>query len=179
MPFTPQSAAIRGCSRSRVTRRRVSTKARPICATSDLLTVNFDKVSQVDLTAKKQNIEFGRSKDAWQIVKPRPLRADNFSVEDLVRKLKDAKMDLTASADSDEKKIAAAFASATPVATAKVTDATGHANSGSSQGENRLLREIERGCRRVQSRDAISARASINRSTIFATRSCSISDSTT
>jgi len=90
-----------------------------------LLTANFDKVSQVDLTAKKQNIEFGRSKDAWQIVKPRPLRADNFSVEDLVRKLKDAKMDLSASADSDEKKIAALFASGTPVATAKVTDATG------------------------------------------------------
>ena len=90
-----------------------------------LLTVNFDKVSQVDLAAKKQTIEFGRSKDAWQIVKPRPLRADNFSVEDLVRKLKDAKMDLLASADADEKKISSAFASDTPVATAKVTDATG------------------------------------------------------
>jgi Domain of unknown function (DUF4340) len=90
-----------------------------------LLTVNFDKVSQVDLAAKKQTIEFGRSKDAWQIVKPRPLRADNFSVEDLVRKLKDAKMDLSASADADEKKIASAFASDTPVATARVTDATG------------------------------------------------------
>jgi Domain of unknown function (DUF4340) len=90
-----------------------------------LLTANFDKVSEVDLNAKKQSIEFGRSKDAWQIVKPRPLRADNFSVEDLVRKLKDAKMDLSAAADTDEKKVAAAFASATPVATAKVTDATG------------------------------------------------------
>ncbi len=90
-----------------------------------LLTVNFDKVSAVDLNAKKQNVEFGRSKDAWQILKPRPLRADNFSVEDLVRRLKDAKMDLSASADADEKKIAAAFASGTPVATVKVTDATG------------------------------------------------------
>jgi hypothetical protein len=90
-----------------------------------LFTANFDKVSEVDLTAKKQTVEFGRSKDAWQIVKPRPLRADNFSVEDLVRKLKDAKMDLSAAADADEKKAAALFASATPVATAKVTDATG------------------------------------------------------
>jgi hypothetical protein len=90
-----------------------------------LFTANFDKVSEVDLTAKKQTIEFGRSKDAWQIVKPRPLRADNFSVEDLVRKLKDAKMDLSAAADSDEKNAAALFASAVPVATAKVTDATG------------------------------------------------------
>ena len=90
-----------------------------------LFTANFDKISEVDLTAKKQTIEFGRSKDAWQIVKPRPLRADNFSVEDLVRKLKDAKMDLSAAADTDEKKIAGLFASGTPVATAKVTDATG------------------------------------------------------
>jgi Domain of unknown function (DUF4340) len=90
-----------------------------------LLTANFDKVSEIELTAKKQNMEFGRSKEAWQIVKPRPLRADNFSVEDLVRRLKDAKMDLSASAGDDEKKIAAAFASATPVATVKVTDATG------------------------------------------------------
>jgi hypothetical protein len=90
-----------------------------------LLTVNFDKISAVDLTAKKQSIEFGRSKDAWQILKPRPLRADNFTVEDLVRRLKDAKMDLTAATDADEKKISAAFASATPVATARVTDAAG------------------------------------------------------
>jgi len=90
-----------------------------------LLTVNFDKISAVDLTAKKQSIEFGRSKDAWQILKPRPLRADNFTVEDLLRRLKDAKMDLTAATDADEKKISAAFASATPIATAKVTDAAG------------------------------------------------------
>ncbi|MBV8514484.1 MAG: DUF4340 domain-containing protein [Acidobacteria bacterium] len=90
-----------------------------------LLTANFDKVSEVDLNAKKQSIEFGRSKDSWQIVKPLPLRGDNFSVEDLVRKLKEAKMDLSASADSDEKKVASLFASGTPVATAKVTDATG------------------------------------------------------
>jgi Domain of unknown function (DUF4340) len=90
-----------------------------------LLTVNFDKVSAVDLNAKRQSVEFGRSKDAWQIVKPRPLRADNFSVEDLVRRLKDAKMDLSASADADAKKLVAAFASSAPVATVKVTDATG------------------------------------------------------
>jgi hypothetical protein len=86
-----------------------------------LLTIDFDKISQIELNAKKQDIEFGRSKDAWQIVKPKPLRADNFQVEDLSRKLRDAKMDLSA-ADFDEKKAVAAFASATPVATAKVTD---------------------------------------------------------
>jgi len=89
-----------------------------------LLTADFDKIGQVELDAKKQSIEFGRNKDAWQILKPRPLRADNFTVEDLVRRLKDAKMDLTAST-ADEKKAASAFSSGTPVATAKVTDAAG------------------------------------------------------
>ena len=90
-----------------------------------LLTADFDKISQVQLDAKKQSIEFGRNKDAWQILKPRPLRADNFTVEDLVRRLKDAKMDLAAATADDEKKAASAFASGAPVATAKVTDAAG------------------------------------------------------
>jgi Domain of unknown function (DUF4340) len=90
-----------------------------------LLTADFDKISQVELTSKKQSIAFGRNKDSWQILKPRPLRADNFAVEDLVRKLKDAKMDLAAATDTDEKKSAAAFASDAPIAIAKVTDAAG------------------------------------------------------
>jgi hypothetical protein len=86
-----------------------------------LLTVDFDKLSQIELATKKQNIEFGRNQQEWQIVKPKPLRADNFQVEEIVRKLREAKMDAT-STDADAKKAAAAFASATPVATAKVTD---------------------------------------------------------
>jgi Domain of unknown function (DUF4340) len=89
-----------------------------------LLTADFDKLTQIELNAKKQEILFGRTKDAWQIVKPQPLRADNFQVEDLSRKLKDAKMDLSAGSP-DQKKAASAFASATPVAVAKVTDAAG------------------------------------------------------
>jgi hypothetical protein len=90
-----------------------------------LLTADFDKISRVELTSKKQSIVFGRNKDSWQILKPRPLRADNFTVEDLVRKLKDAKMDLAAALDTDEKKSTAAFASGAPIAVAKVTDAAG------------------------------------------------------
>jgi hypothetical protein len=86
-----------------------------------LLTVDFDKLSQIELVTKKQNIEFGRNQQEWQIVKPKPLRADNFQVEEIVRKLREAKMDAS-STDADAKKAATAFASATPVATAKVTD---------------------------------------------------------
>jgi hypothetical protein len=89
-----------------------------------LLTFDQDRLSRVELVAKKQDIEFGRDKDQWQIVKPRPLRADGSQVDEMLRKLKDAKMDLTLS-DDDAKKAAASFASGTPVATVKLTDPSG------------------------------------------------------
>jgi hypothetical protein len=92
-----------------------------------LLTVDSDKISRVELTVqtkgKSQSMEFGRNKDEWQILKPKPLRADNLLVGELVRKVQDAKMDTSVSAD-DAKKAASAFASGTPVATVKLTDAS-------------------------------------------------------
>src|SRR5882762_979157 len=87
-----------------------------------LLTVDFDKLSQIELATKKQDIEFGRNKQEWQIVKPKPLRADNFQVEELVRGLRNVRMDVSSS-NPDAKKAAAAFASGTQVATARLTDA--------------------------------------------------------
>jgi hypothetical protein len=87
-----------------------------------LLTVNPDKISRIELVKKNQDIEFGRNKDEWQILKPQPLRADTFQISELVRKLTDAKMDLSS---SDTKAAVSAFAHATPVATAKVTDESG------------------------------------------------------
>jgi hypothetical protein len=89
-----------------------------------LLTFDQDKLSRVELIAKKQDIEFGRDKDQWQIVKPRPLRADGSQMDDLLRKVKDAKMDLALS-DDDAKKAAGAFASGAPIATVKLTDPSG------------------------------------------------------
>ena len=89
-----------------------------------LLTFDQDKLSRVELIAKKQDIEFGRDKDQWQIVKPKPLRADGLQVEELIRKVKDAKMDLTVT-DENAKKAASGFASGTPLATVKFTDPTG------------------------------------------------------
>ena len=88
-----------------------------------LLPFDSDKVSSIELTAKKQTITFGRSKDEWQIVKPKPFRADRSQVEELLRTLRDAKMDL--SAPEDDKKTAAAFSSGTPFASARVTDVSG------------------------------------------------------
>jgi hypothetical protein len=87
-----------------------------------LLTVNPDKISRIELIRRNQTIEFGRSKDEWQILKPKPLRADSFEVGELARKLTDARMDLSS---YDPKEAASVFAHATPLATATVTDKSG------------------------------------------------------
>ncbi len=88
-----------------------------------LITVAVDKVSRLELRANNQQIEFGRDKDRWQILKPGPYRADQTSVDELLNKLSDAKME--SDEETDKAKTQAAYASGTPVATAKVTTDTG------------------------------------------------------
>ena len=69
-----------------------------------LLTFNSEKLTSLELTTKKSDLTFGKNNQGdWQIVKPGPYRADSFQVEELVRKLGDARMDLTGAA-ADEKK---------------------------------------------------------------------------
>jgi hypothetical protein len=91
-----------------------------------LLTLDPEKMSRIELFTKNYDIEFGRNlgrnKDEWQILKPKPLRADSFQVIELARKLTDARMDLSS---YDAKGNASVFALATPLATAKVTDESG------------------------------------------------------
>ncbi|MBZ5727261.1 MAG: DUF4340 domain-containing protein [Acidobacteriia bacterium] len=87
-----------------------------------LLTFDQDKLLRVELQAKGAAVEFGKNgQSEWQILKPRPLRADSSQVETLVGKLRDAKMDLTA----PDKDAAAKYADAARVATVKVTDTGG------------------------------------------------------
>ena len=58
-----------------------------------LLQVDDDKIAHVVLNASGGSIEFGKTgDDAWQILQPRPLRADNFTVGDLVRSVRNAEM---------------------------------------------------------------------------------------
>ncbi|MGE5646298.1 MAG: DUF4340 domain-containing protein [Acidobacteriota bacterium] len=86
-----------------------------------LLRFDSDKLSRLELAARGAAIEFGKNNQGdWQILKPRPLRADGGQVEELIRKLRDAKMD----ADATEKD-AKAFAAGRQVAVAKMTDAAG------------------------------------------------------
>jgi hypothetical protein len=92
-----------------------------------LLTLDSDKITTLELLAGKQNIVFGRSKDAWQFLKPSRLRTDSSRVDDLVRKLTDAKMDLSIS-DEDAKKAVSAFASGTGLTTVKMTGDSGTQN---------------------------------------------------
>ena len=102
-----------------------STKANFDRSTNDLrdkrlLTFNQDKLTSVTLTGKGPAIEFGKNGQGdWQITKPKPMRADTLLVDDLVRKLKDAKMDVV-STDAKEQ-----FAKAEKVGTASTTDDTG------------------------------------------------------
>ena len=90
-----------------------------------LLTFDSNSLTGIELVSAKTDIDFGKNnRNEWQVVKPQPYRADNFQVEELLRKLTDAKMDLSGSAE-DEKKADAAFAAGKRVATVKATDAGG------------------------------------------------------
>jgi len=90
-----------------------------------LVVFDSEKLSRVELSAKGQTLEFGKNnQNEWQLVKPKPLRADNWAVEELVRKVKDAKME-TGISEEDAKKAAVGYASGTRVAVVKLTDASG------------------------------------------------------
>jgi hypothetical protein len=86
-----------------------------------LLTVSPDKVSRLEIAGNNGEIEFGHNKDEWQILKPKPMRADTFAVSELVRKLTDARMDLSSS-NQAETESDSAFAKDTHLATVKLTD---------------------------------------------------------
>lgn len=83
-----------------------------------LLTMAQDKISRVALEKNAQTIEFARTKDGWQILKPEPLRADNFAVDEFVHSVADTRMDLNG---NDGEHAAAEFAQAIPVATVTLT----------------------------------------------------------
>jgi hypothetical protein len=90
-----------------------------------LLTFNADKLTSLALSAKGQMFEFGKNaQNDWAIVKPKPMRADGSQVEDIIRKLKDVKMDTSVS-DEDAKKASAAFLGSPKVADVTVVDNSG------------------------------------------------------
>jgi hypothetical protein len=86
-----------------------------------LLTVSPDKVSRLEIAGNNGEIEFGHNQDEWEILKPKPMRADTFAVSELVRKLTEVRMDFSSS-DKAATESDSAFAKDTPLATLKITD---------------------------------------------------------
>jgi hypothetical protein len=85
-----------------------------------LLTFNQDKLTSVTVAGKGPAVEFGKNAQGdWQIVKPKPMRVDTLLVDDLIRKLKGANMDIS-STDAPEQ-----FAKAEKLGTASTTDGQG------------------------------------------------------
>ena len=80
------------------------------------------QVGQLTLTSGGNTTEFTKNaQGTWQMVKPYAYRADSLTVEEIVRKLGEAKLDLAA----DAAKLAAGFSSGTPVAAASIRTAGG------------------------------------------------------
>jgi hypothetical protein len=90
-----------------------------------MLPFGIKDVSRVELAKGGQVIEIGKTAGGdWQILKPGPYRADNVVVDEVVRKLNDAKMDLSVS-DSEAAQAAALWSKGTPAVVARVYDASG------------------------------------------------------
>lgn len=90
-----------------------------------LLTFDQDKITSIDLTLDGKPLELAKNNaNEWQITKPKPLRADGFQVEELLRQMKDAKMDPNIS-ENDKKKAEKTWNTGKLVATIKVTDSNG------------------------------------------------------
>lgn len=83
-----------------------------------LVTLQPDKVSRFVFDKKGLEVDFARTKDGWQILKPNSMRADAFVVDEFVRSITSARMDLTANANDHA---ASDFAQATPIATVTLT----------------------------------------------------------
>ncbi len=138
-----------------------------------LLTFNQDKLTSVTLAGNGPAIEFGKNAQGdWQITKPKPMRADTLLVDDLVRKLKDAKMDL-ASTDAAEQ-----FAKGEKVGTASTTDNLGTQTLELHKAkDNSYYAKSSALAGTVTKSPATWATASPKASTISAIRNCSISAS--
>lgn len=123
-----------------------------------LLVFEPGQVTQLTLTAKGATTEFSRnSQGTWQMVKPQAYRADGLTVEEMVRKLGEAKLDLTL-APADGAKLVSSFAAGVPVASATVRTASGTqsieirrvqeeylAKASSAEGAHKVTKELADG----------------------------------
>lgn len=90
-----------------------------------LLTYDERKLTLIGLVAKHSYTELARNnRNEWQIVKPQAMRADGGQVEEVLRRLRDARLDPYVLPE-DAKKNEAVFAASAPFALIVATDANG------------------------------------------------------
>jgi len=89
-----------------------------------LMPVDFDKLTSVEITGAKLRLTFGSDDGKWTVRSPTNLRGDTSKMETIIEKLRTSTMDPSTS-DADLKKAASLFASGSPVAALKATDAAG------------------------------------------------------
>ena len=88
-----------------------------------LLQADEDSISRVKIDLGDRQFEFGKSGESdWQILEPKPLRADNFTVGDLARSLSNAAM---TSVVAEGEEAAAKFSFDKPLARAEIVDEAG------------------------------------------------------
>jgi len=87
-----------------------------------VLPFDSEKVSRVSVKTTEQTLEFGKAGTNWQIVKPKPMRADNSAIDDMVRSVKDATFE---SVLDESEKPPAKYSFASPYAVFEAVDAGG------------------------------------------------------
>ena len=89
-----------------------------------LMPVDFDKLTSVEINGGKLHLTFASEDGQWTVRNPANLRGDTSKMEAIIEKLRTVTMDPSAP-EADAKKAASLFASGTPIATIKATDASG------------------------------------------------------
>ncbi|HYA18179.1 MAG TPA: DUF4340 domain-containing protein [Bryobacteraceae bacterium] len=85
------------------------------------MTFSSDKLTSIVLKAKGPEVDFTRNPDNdWQMVKPRLMRADNLLIDDMTRRLKDARMDMGTT--YNEKEANSLFEAGAHIATVTTTE---------------------------------------------------------
>jgi hypothetical protein len=89
-----------------------------------LMPVDFDKLTSMEINGAKLHMTFASVDGKWTVKSPANLRGDTSKMETIIEKLRTATMDPSTS-DADMKKAASLFASGSPIASLKGTDAAG------------------------------------------------------
>ncbi len=89
-----------------------------------LMPVDFDKLRAVEINGAKLRLTFGSDDGKWTVRSPANLRGDTSKMETIIEKLRTATMDPSAP-EAETRKAASLFASGTPIAAVKATDASG------------------------------------------------------